>query len=113
MESRLERYKRKKQQKKSKRKKIVVLILLFLLLFVSIYLVDNSFRQLMCIKDTRVFAYNYNSDKEIHQFHFFGSNYFIEQKRIDEGKRKIEEEFRQLENKTKKYIDRVIDYLNN
>lgn len=78
---RMERYQKRKLVKKNKRKHRAAVILVVIIFMISLNTVDESFRNLLCVDNTRLFEYKYDDRK--HSFHFMGQNLYVSQESID------------------------------
>ncbi len=107
MTTRLEKYyERKKRKKKSKYRKLLILCL-FLILIGGLFIVDNSFRCLMCIEDKSIFDYDY--DNRVHNLHLFGENHYIKQDNIDSIITDVKEGFNSVKNKIEIIVKEIRD----
>lgn len=81
VESRVERYKKIKNYKKQRRLKFVVFVVCFLFLLISLYKVDNTLREIMCISDKRI--YGIVNDNDLYRLYLMGDEYIIDKEQID------------------------------
>lgn len=107
MTTRLEKYyERKKLKKKSKYRKLLILCIIFILIG-GLYIVDNSFRSLMCIENKSIFNYGY--DNRVHTFHLFGENHYLGQDRIDSVVDDIKNGFNSVKNRIEIIVNEIKD----
>lgn len=107
MTTRLEKYnERKKYKKKSKYRKLLILCIVFILIG-GLFIVDNSFKSLMCIEDKSIFNYDY--DNRVHTLHLFGENHYLEQDRIDSFVTDIKNGFDSVKNNIEIIVNKIKD----
>lgn len=105
MESRVEKYKRNVMEKNLMRKKKLLILFTVVMLFCGVKIVDDTYRSLMCVNNKKVVAYS--KENGVHNFHFLGSNHYLEQKRIDDFIRDIEVNLLKIKNRLQDYKEEI------
>ncbi|WP_168198288.1 hypothetical protein [Crassaminicella thermophila] len=93
--SRVERKKLEKNIKKSNKKRIksrfICILFLIFLLISGIWIVDNSFRSMMMLKEPKVFGFN-KINERMYEISFCGDKFYIDEQKIYDTYRYVKNE---------------------